>query len=100
MEVTHVDEEAYLFELVAYRVQFLEYRYDRLSSKLIENEGGVGVSQIPTSVELIPASIGIQSELVVIITKVPTQMQGGSDFTIIPYTLPLNYQKYMLMHLP
>jgi hypothetical protein len=44
LEVTHVDEEAYLFELVAYRVQFLEYRYDRLSSKLIENEGGVGVS--------------------------------------------------------
>jgi hypothetical protein len=40
----------------------------------METEGGVGVSQIPTFMELIPTTIGIQSELVVITTKVPTQM--------------------------
>jgi hypothetical protein len=28
LEVTHVDNKTYLFELVAYRIQFLEYRYD------------------------------------------------------------------------
>jgi hypothetical protein len=44
LEVTLVNEKAYLFELVTYRIQFLEYKYDSLSSKLIETEGGVGVS--------------------------------------------------------
>jgi hypothetical protein len=74
LEVTGVDEEAYLFELVAYRVQFLKYRYDWLSSKLIETEGGVGISLIPTSMELVPTYVGIHSELIVTTTKVPTQM--------------------------
>ncbi len=77
LEVTLVNEKAYLFELVTYRIQFLEYKYDSLSSKLIETEGGVGVSQIPTSMELIPAYVGIYSESIVTTTKVPTQMQGG-----------------------
>lgn len=44
LEIAHTDEEAYMFELVAYRIQFLEYTYDWLNSKLIEIEGGVGVS--------------------------------------------------------
>jgi hypothetical protein len=44
LEIAHVDEEAYMFKLVAYKVQFLKYMYDRLNSKLIETEGGVGVS--------------------------------------------------------
>ncbi len=59
LEIAHVDEEAYMFKLVAYKVQFLKYMYDRLNSKLIETEGGVGVSQIPTPMELIPTSVGI-----------------------------------------
>ncbi len=44
LEIAHADEETYMFELVAYKVQFLKYMYDRLNSKLIETEGGVGVS--------------------------------------------------------
>lgn len=28
LEIAHTDEEAYMFELVAYRIQFLEYTYD------------------------------------------------------------------------
>jgi hypothetical protein len=59
LEVTHVNDKTYLFELVAYRVQILEYRYDWLSSKLIKIGGGVGVSQIFTFVELIPTYVAI-----------------------------------------
>ncbi len=55
----------------------------------METEGGVGVSQIPTFMELIPTTIGIQSELVVITTKVPTQMWRGFYYVDLFYTLPL-----------
>jgi hypothetical protein len=56
---------------------------------LIKTEGGVEISQILIFVELVPTFIGIHSELVVTITKVLVQMQGGSDFTIVPCTLPM-----------
>lgn len=44
LEIVHANAKTYMFKLVAYKVQFLEYEYDRLNSKLIEIDGGVGIS--------------------------------------------------------
>ncbi len=78
LEIVCANEDAYLYELVTYKMQFLEYKYDWLSSKLIEIEGGVGISQILIFVEPVPTPVNIHSELVVTITEVLVQMQGGS----------------------
>jgi hypothetical protein len=45
LEIACVDEKiCKLSKLVTYKVQFPKYRYDQLSSKLIETKGGVRVS--------------------------------------------------------
>ncbi len=36
LKIVHVDEEAYLNELVTYRLHFEGYKYDKLISKLVE----------------------------------------------------------------
>jgi hypothetical protein len=36
LEITHVNEEAYLNELVAYRLQVEGYMYDQFHNKLVE----------------------------------------------------------------
>jgi hypothetical protein len=36
LEIAHVDEKAYMKELVAYQLQFEGYKYDRLTCKLVE----------------------------------------------------------------
>ncbi len=36
LEITCVDEEAYLNELVAYQLHFETYQYDQLTNKLVE----------------------------------------------------------------
>lgn len=36
LEIVHLDEETYLNELVAYQLQFEDYTYDQLTSKLVE----------------------------------------------------------------
>ncbi len=83
LEIACVDEKTCkLSKLVAYKVKFPKYRYDQLSSKLIETKGGARVSQI-TIVELILIYVGIKSELVFTIIEVLTQMQGGFDFAIV-----------------
>ncbi len=87
LEIAHADEEAYMFELVVYEMQFLKYKYDQLNSKLIETKGAIGISQIFISMELVPTFVGIHSELVVTIVEVLAQMRGGSDSTTIPRTL-------------
>lgn len=53
LETACVDEKiCKLSKLVAYKIQFPKYRYDQLSSKLIETKRGVRISQI-TIVELV-----------------------------------------------
>jgi hypothetical protein len=36
LKIVYANEEAYLNELVAYQLQFEDYTYDQLTSKLVE----------------------------------------------------------------
>lgn len=62
LEFTHVNEEVYLNELFAYRLKFLNYKYEQLHTKLIEEP--IGIAQILSYVQPMPTTVNHQNKLV------------------------------------
>ncbi len=67
LEIVHTDEEAYMNELVAYRLQFDGYTYDQLISTLIEVP--IIVFQKFSLVQATIVATSFRNELVVTTTK-------------------------------
>ncbi len=64
LEITCVDEEAYLNEIVTYQLQFEGYTYDQLTGKLV----GVPVTALQkfSHVQATPIATSFRSEPIVI----------------------------------
>jgi hypothetical protein len=69
MEITRLDEKAYLNEIVAYWLQFEGYTYDWLINKLVEKP--IIVSQKFSLVEVVTTTMSFQNALVITTTKEP-----------------------------
>jgi hypothetical protein len=90
LKIVRVNEEAYLNELVAYRLHFEGYKYDQLISKLVEvlvNVLHKGSHVQPTSV-----TTSSQSKLVITTTEEPKPIKRGAKLAIISCTLPLSIE--------
>lgn len=88
MDIAHVDEEAYLSELVAYLLHFERYKYDQLTSKLVEIH--VDVFQKSSPMQSVVVAINFQGEPVVTITEELEPIRGGVELATIPYILYLS----------
>jgi hypothetical protein len=87
LELICVDEEAYMNELVAYKLKFQGYKYDWLITKLIETFVEVFQKKIPMQPLLV--AMNSQDEPVAMTTKIPTHMKGGTKVVITSYILSL-----------
>ncbi len=88
LDIAHVDEEAYLSELVAYLLHFERYKYDQLTSKLVEIH--VDVFQKSSPMQSVVVAINFQGEPVVTITEELEPIRGGVELATIPYILYLS----------
>jgi hypothetical protein len=91
LKIVHVDEEAYLNELVTYRLHFEGYKYDQLISKLVEVL--VNVLHRGSHVQPVVVATSSWSEHVVTTTEEPKRIRGGADqLAIVSCTLPLSIE--------
>ncbi len=75
MEITCANEEAYLNELVAYRLQFEGYTYDQFTNKLVEVH--VIVFKKNSPMQVVNVTMSSRKELVVIIIVELELIRGG-----------------------
>jgi len=85
--MARADEEAYLNELVTYRLKFEGYMYDWLSAKLVEIPVKVFKKFSPT--QLAYTTMGFQSKPIVTTMEKPSLIKGGAKIATIFCTLPL-----------
>jgi hypothetical protein len=96
LELIRVDEEAYLNELVAYKLKFQGYKYVWLITKLIEEPIKVLQKKIPR--QPIPTGVSSQDEPIAMTTKIPTHMKGGTKAITTSYILSLLPTKLVEAH--
>jgi hypothetical protein len=70
LELAHANDEAYLNELITYRLKFQGYKYDRLNAKPIETH--VEVFKKFSHVQLASIVVSSHSELVITTMEKPT----------------------------
>ncbi len=87
LEIAHVDEEAYLNELVAYQLHFEGYINDWFNGKL--DEVPIIVSQ---PVQTITVDTNSQNEPIITTTKEPEPIKGGVELTIVYCILSLRIE--------
>ncbi len=86
LEIIHASEEAYLNELVAYRLHFESYKYDQFISKLVEVL--VNVFQKKSPMQATTIVISFRNELIST-TEELEPIKGGTWLAIVSCALPL-----------
>ncbi len=87
MKIAHANEEAYLNELIAYRLQFDGYTYDQLTRNLIKVSIIISQKFSPMQASIVVTSF--RSEHVVTTIKEPKPIRRGTKLAIIFCTLSL-----------
>jgi hypothetical protein len=90
LEIICADEEAYLKELVACRLQFESYKYDRLIGKLVEVS--IIIFHKFSFVQVATVATSFRNEPIVNITKEPEHIRRGAEHAIVSYTFPMPIQ--------
>jgi len=87
LKIVRVDEKTYMNELVVYQLHFESYKYDQVTSKLVEVPINLFQKLSPMQATIVTTSY--QNEFVVITNEEPKPIRGGTKMAIISYTLPL-----------
>jgi hypothetical protein len=87
LKIVRVDEKAYMNELVVYQLHFESYKYDHVTSKLVEVPINVFQKLSPMQATIVATSY--RNEFVVITNEEPKPIRGRTEMAIISYTLPL-----------